>query len=424
MTNKQLLEAAGAAIEGLGVQKTEQVITTDNQAQGDFMNRAQVERLVDLTVSQSDWLSAMSLRIRKQRAGQIPRVALNEIVTEGADENDGESPTTVPTPSGVEYFARKFHTTYFLTREDMREAAASGEPDYENKIRLAFAKAMGNDMALAALLGDTTLAPTSRRNRLLRRIDGWLKRVRADSHRGTTTYGSAFDAGVFDAILDLMPQEFAEDANLRWFMARKIDQSFTKGLRDLGAGSDLKERTTVERTRFAPCGIPQIIVPQMPTTLGFATLSGSAVDPDLVTAPGGGIIVLRVDSLFGGYSASNAGRRVTVTRTSTGQSETLTVTNSSSHNIITTAGNLGQSSISTTATDYTIDVADCTPIILANPANFFLVLCDEIRAYRKVEQEFERIRIDVFWEGDTGVFNADAVAMYDGVVPTRFTWGS
>ena len=102
-TNQELLAAAGEVLGGMGVRKADTVMTTDNMRTGDFMDRSQVERLVDLTVSQSGWLSTVSLKMRSQRAGEIPRLQLNEVVTEGVDENAGKTIATVPATDNVEY---------------------------------------------------------------------------------------------------------------------------------------------------------------------------------------------------------------------------------------------------------------------------------------------------------------------------------
>ena len=48
-------------------------------------------------------------------------------------------------------------------------ARASGEANFERKIRAAFGKAMGNDMARAGMRGDTSLDASTRLNRLLNR---------------------------------------------------------------------------------------------------------------------------------------------------------------------------------------------------------------------------------------------------------------
>ena len=101
------------------------------------------------------------------------------------------------------------------------------------------------------------------------------------------------------------------------------------------------------------------------------------------------------------------------------------VTWAGGHIVATTEGTLGQGVVSTTAGDYTIDLADCTPILYGPPKNLFLVWCDQIRSYQKIEQEAERIRIDVFLELDAGIFQPDALVMQDGLaLPQASTvWG-
>lgn len=426
-TNQELLAQAGLVLERAGVRKalTPEVPTTDSLATGEFMDRTQVERLVDLTVGQSGWLSAVTLRMRNQRAGQIPRMVISDVVTEGVDENAGATIATHPDTDKVDYACTKYQATWYLTYEDIREAAASGEPAFEAKVRAAFAKAMGNDMARAALRGDTALDASTRLNRLLRKNDGWLKLLRANAHRSTTTRGSTFTTDLFPALIASIPEEFRDDAALRWFMSSLLDLEWTTSIVDTAAaGSALGDTAKISRRRFTPFGIDQLLLPQMPTDLGFATLSGSAADADGVVDDGDGTLTATVDTLFGGYAAGNAGRQVKITCDATGQSETLTVANSGGHHILSSAGSLGQAVISAVPADYTLDLADCTPVILGNPINLFVVLCDQIRAYRKWEQEYERWRIDVYYEADFGVFNHDAMAMQDGVVAPRFAWGA
>lgn len=426
MNTRDLLKRAGEALDGMGVKAlTPTVPTTSSLAVGDFMDRSQVERLVDLTVSQSAWLSAVSMRIRNQRSGEIPRLELNEVVTEGVGENDPASPTTHPDTSQITYNCGKFKSTWYLTHEAIREAAASGEPDFEGKTRAAFAKAMGNDMARVALKGDTSLDSSTRLNRLLRKRDGWLKQIRAAANRATTTYGSAWSVNAYYSLQALLPQEYRDDPDLRWFMPSLLDLAWSEHLSgtSAGVGSALGDAAKIERRRFTPAGIPQLIIPQMPDDQGFATLNGSAVAADAITSPSSNVRA-QVDSLFGGYSSTHVGRRVTITCDATGQSETVVVTESGGALYATTSGGLGQSTISTTAGDYTLDVADCASMVLGNPLNLFVVLCDQIRAYKKFEQEAERWRIDVYWEADFGVFQPDALAIQDGIVRPAFTFGS
>lgn len=426
-TNQELLAQAGQVLDSMGVRKalTPTVITTDSAATGEFMDRTQVERLVDLTVSQSAWLSACSVKLRSQRSGEMPRLVINDVVTEGVDENAGASPTTHPDTSNVAYDARKFQATWYYTIEDVREARASGEPDFEGKVRGAFAKAMGNDLARWFLNGDVLLNTSTRLNRLLRRRDGILKKARATANYATTTRGSAFSQALFSALLYALPEVYRDDPDLRWLYSSSLDLAFTNLLAQLAAtGSTLGDRAIVERRRFDPSGILPLIVPQLPTDGGFANLLGTTSDADAVADDGDGTMTVTVNTLFGGYDADHAGRVVRILCEATGDSEDCVVADTGAALVLYTVGSLGQAVISVVPADYTLDLADCTCALLTNPLNLCLVLCDKMRSYRKFEQEAERWRIDVFYEGDAVIFNPDAVSFQDGVISPRYTFGA
>lgn len=429
ITNAEIISEIGGILGNLGVNrvaKADGVITTGNSAVGDFMNRKQVEHLVDLTVSQSGWLSTTSVLLRSQRAGEIPRQIINEVVTRGAEENEGAGDPKRPENDNVAYSCKKLQATWYLTMESIREARAAGTANYNEVVNMAFGKAMGNDLARLAMNGDTSLGATSALNRLLRRTDGWLKKIRASGNRSTTTRGSAYNGNtLWAAMKDAMPQEYKDDADLRFLIPSCLDESWTHDLATSsgGVGSALGDRAKIERIRFPIEGIPQLIVPQMPETEGFARLSGSAVAADSVTSPASNVRAV-VDSLFGGYGASHAGRRVKITCIATGQSEVCVVEDTGSVLRITTVGTLGQSSVSTTASDYTLDLADITPALLVNPRNLFMVMCDQVRSYSKFEQEYERWRMDVFYEVAFGMYNESAIVLQDGIIRPYRTFGS
>ena len=425
-SNQELMALSGNVFNNMGVRvrKSDTVITSSSMAAGEFMDRTQVEHLVDLTVSQSAWLSAVTLRMRSQRSGEIPRMALNDVVTEGVPENGGKTVATQPGTDNIEYLAKKYQATWYYTLESASEAAASGEMDFERKVRMAFAKAMGNDMARAGMRGDTSLDSSTRLNRLLRQRDGWLKKIRTAGIRATTNYGAPYERGLFTALQAAMPEEYREDADLRWFLPSILDLAHTDELASAGdEGSQLSDRAKIARERFTPLGIPQLLIPQMPTDQGFSTVNASTVAANAVVDNGGATITFTVNDLFGGYNAKWAGRRIRVTLNSSGASEVITVVDVAGALKATTKGNLGQGSVSTTPGDYTLDLADLTTAFLTNPRNLFMVLCRQIRAYRKFEQENERWRLDVFYEADFGLFNENAVSLQDGISVPQFSFG-
>lgn len=402
---------------------TPTVPTTDHFAGDNFMNQAQVEALVDLTVSQSAWLSAVTVKTRSQRSGTIPRLVLNDVVTEGVPENGGRTVATSPDTDEIHYEAAKYQATWYLTLEDIGEARAAGEADFDGKIRRAFAKAMSNDMARAFLNGDRTLDNSTRLNRLLRQRDGVLVHARNRGHYLQTTRGSRWSRNLYPAMKRRLPAIYKDDPNLRWLIAPELDEDYTNSLQSLD-GSALRDQALIERRRYAPMGIPPIVVPQWPTDQGFATLTGSAVAADAVADDGDGTLTATVDALFGGYDAEHAGRMVRITHVDTRETEVLEVIDDGAKLVIRSTGSLGQAAISTTPADYTLDLADCSGAMLTNPANLFMVLCRQIRAYRKFEQEAERWRVDVYYEADFGVFNGDALVLQEGIVPAAVSFGA
>ncbi len=189
-------------------------------------------------------------------------------------------------------------------------------------------------------------------------------------------------------------------------------------------GSPLRDRPWTSRDRLPMQGIEQIIVPQMPTDGGSALCSGTfAALPDAVSGAGG-VVTVSIDTSFGGFSATHVGRKVKITYLGNGNSEIATVANVGGVLKAATVGTLGQAVISTTAADYSVDLADITQVMLTNPRNLCVVFCDEMRAYRKFEQEFERWRIDLFYEADVLLFNEDAIALQDGIINPAFAFGS
>ena len=425
-SNQELMSRVGGILGSMGVQKSSGVHTTANTSVGDFMDRKVVERLVDLTVSESQWMSEATVRLRSQRAGEIPRMVLNDVVTEGVAENDGNTIDTRIDTTNIEYNCKKFKATWFITHEAMREARASGESNFDSKVRGAFAKALGNDLARVALNGDTGLPATTRMNRLLRHRDGWLKQMRSKGIQEQTTVGSPYAQALWPAMQASMPRQYRDDSGLRFFIPSLLDISHTEEIgENIAGGSRLAERARVERERFAPRGIPQLIVPQMPEDQGFATLSGSPSPADTIVVDGAGL-KFTVNTVFGGYSAEHVGRRLEIINPVTGQGETVVVKDEGGTDlVVVTIGTLGQAGApSLVPADYTIDIHDTTSAFLTNPANLFVVFCDRMRAYRKFEQEHERFRLDVYYEADFGIFNEDAIVIQDGIVVPSFKFGS
>lgn len=435
LTKKEILDRLNAVNAAVGLApatslaaKSDDVNTTTSLADGgQFMNRKAVHGLILNAARDADWLGGTSLKFVSQKSGTFTDMSMDDDVLEPATEGEAQTASNVATTAKLDYTTEKFHGTVFYTPEDVREAAASGEGDFLGKLRLLVGRKVASSIALMAMQGDTDLADNgTRRNRYLARKDGWIKLIREGGARATTTRGSAYSIDAFQAAYDLLPEQYQNDPELRWFVPPMLQSNAQYAFAAQWAGaSQVAADALITRMQAPILGIQGLQVPQMPTNGGFATLSGSTVAGDAVTNPSGTVIEIRVDTLLGGASASNAGRKVKITRNSTGRSETVRVTWDGTNNFASTVGSLGQGSISTTASDYTLDLADCASIILTNPRNLVTVVdSSRFRLYNKFEQEADRYRMDFYIEMCPLVVRPEAAAIQDGIIVAAKTFGS
>ena len=344
-TNGDILRETGQVMNQIGIaQKADGVNETGSLTAGQFSNRAQVERLVDLTVNLGGWTSQLTRFVRSQRAGQIPRATITEPVTEATSENIlSANDYQRIEPDFLSYNCQKLHVKWAVTLEEIREAAASGTPMIGNAIQQMMAKAMINDLARLFVMGDNALSSASKENRLLKRWDGAFKQAKtsANVRYPTTATGKAFDGAMFDAMYDTLPDKYKHDDGLNWWMSSRLDQSWRQSLTTLNqtptnqVGSGLRDSVIQSRTGPPPLGIPLTVIPQIPTNDKGTT---SAIAPTSVADDGDGTCTVVLTTLLSG--SSFAGRRVKVTNTTTGASETLVVAYPGSVNTIYTAGSL------------------------------------------------------------------------------------
>jgi len=116
-------------------------------------------------------------------------------------------------------------------------------------------------------------------------------------------------------------------------------------------------------------------------------------------------------------AALGVGRRFRVTNLTTGLSEVCVGYLDTTLRIITT-GVLGQTTISTTASDYTVCLCDETDIYHLNPAGITIVDCYEMMAFRINEPDFLRVRFLTYFYMDVLIPNPDAIVKLKRVAVT------
>jgi len=366
-------------------------ITTGNTNFGDLMPATAVRDLIDLTVDQSQFLQMINVIPVTQSKGSIPIIDWSQPTLRKVDQNHPLTKGSKPDTSRADYVTQKMGGIVTFTHEDLREAAAIGIENFEGKLNALFTKQMGNDFCKTIWDGDTTLDPDlSEENAMLCAFNG--VHVLTEGANVIDAHSiAAYGLGIHGVMLDKMPTPYNSDPALKWLMSRRTDSAYHRELEKLGTA--LGDAAKVSGQSWSPYGIPKSVVPQLRDNLGPAATPGAAIVDDT-----DGTMTVIVDTFFTTPGTAHAGRKVTVTYLPNGLSETLTVTWDATNNIVSTTTALGQTTISTTATDYSIQLVDETSIVLTNPKYMNLVLLDAWRASRKYNEEYDRYEIRVWLE--------------------------
>jgi len=423
MDNKTLMKKFEAFAARMGIQKDAGGVLSLDTANFDaLMPRQAVEELISLTRNQNEWLSQLSTYQRQQSAGTVPVMDLNEPVTEYVGENDGTKVTTRPETRRVSYACKKFKSEWYVTYEDLMEAAAAGISNFEAKLTQDFATAIGNDLANIVVNGDTTLNPNTRTNRMLRAVDGLRKK--ADSGNVFNAASKTFGQGIFAAMEDLMPDRFANDPNLQWLYNRRVETNWNNSLTNVNTTermrSALGDRALTSQIMTPPLGRRQNIIPQLSSSMGLAGIAPTSVSDETTYIQA--VLTTLVTAAHIPTAALGVGRKFKITLVATGAYEICTGFLDTTLRINTT-GLLGQSSVSTTASDYTVEVYDETELYLCNPKSIIVVHCMEMRSYRQYNKDYDRWEITTYHMEDVLVPVPESIVKFKRVaVPPIETW--
>lgn len=404
------------------VRRAEGVNTTDDHTP--HLDNEYVDTVVDLIANNSLWTAQLGFSTASRQGGKAAKATADGVVLQPGGEN--KKPTSEPYKdvwSHTTFQTKKLTGQLAITREDMRKAAEAGITMAEFILRRA-AKIIGNDFALLNLRGDQSITVVDRETNLLSHNDGMLALTRASSphvlYPNSAPEGLAWHLDLYDEMIDVFPDRFAHDDRLAWFHARSADSALTRSFRNVNAligdgsqGSALGDRALQMRISPGIHGIIPTIVPQMPKNQSGQP---GAVAPDAVSDAGGNVTAT-VTAI--GAASSIAGRKVKVTMLTTGQTAVGTVFDDGGTDKVTITGSMGQGTISTTAGDYTVELADLTSVMLTNPGNFHVILYDKIRAYQRFDEEAERFVVTIHVEHDIVLHEPEAVVLQDGVISPR-----
>ena len=414
----------------------EKTIETSDFLNGGLLNPEQQTRFITL-VKRFATLLPLSRSVRMPQAKmEIDKLYVGEPVTESVDENTSTATPAKPKFSKVELEARKVKSSWNISTETLQSNIEQN--NFETTVMGAMTARISTDLEMLAIRGDTSISPalTDPVSKLLRRLDGWAKRT--EGAHVLDAGGAEIQKGIFAEMKRMLPQQYKNDPNLRWFVADTIADDWLDVLsgRETALGDN-----ALQGAGIAPLGIPLVKVPLIPDDLPvpvrtgpspaaiiglrfgpFLIITGSNDKLDLkvdggatvsVTLPAGTLDTVTVarainDALAAAPAAGlaeddNDGQLKIQTRTK-GAASSIEILASG-----TAQDTLGLSVGTVSGADSGGSVPEGSFIWLANPKNLIWGILDGTRIFTEFNKDFDRIESVVYNQVDARIENIDAI---------------
>lgn len=243
-----------------------------NSLPNSVLNREQANRFIDLVVDESVLLKQVRVVRVNRNKGEINKLDLGTIVTEGA-HTTSKATTNVPSESVVTYDCEKYRSGFDL-KTDFMEDNIEGK-SIRNTLLSMFSKRIAIDTEMAAIEGDDDLTVgdgQSKENNLLGVNDGWGKILLANvpSAQQIDAGGFAPSKKLYYDMKRAIPSRYrAAKPDYTWIVPSgpfdkwKLDWSD----RETAGGDTALAKAMVP----GPWGIDMLEVPLMPEDLSFGS---------------------------------------------------------------------------------------------------------------------------------------------------------
>jgi hypothetical protein len=428
------------------------------------MTKTENERLIEKTIESSDFLNGGLLNpeqqarfvtlvkrfatllplVRSVRMSQakmeIDKLYVGEPVTESVDENTATATPSKPKFSKVELEARKVKSSWNVATEALQSNLEQN--DFETTAMNAMTARISTDLEMLAIRGDMAIpaALMDPVSRLLRRLDGWAKQT--EGAHVLDVAGAEIQKGIFAEMKRMLPQQYKNDPNLRWFAADTIADDWLDVLsgRETALGDN-----ALQGQGIAPLGIPLVKVPLIPDDLlvpvkagpSGAAVIGMRFGPFLIVTGSNDTLSIKVNGGAAIAITLPAGTLdpVTVAKVintafaaapafaadeGDGQLKIATKTKGAASSIeVLAAGTandtLGLSPGVVTGADAGGTVPEGSFIWLANPKNFIWGILDGTRIFTEFNKDYDRIESVVYNQVAARIENIDAIVMAKNV---------
>lgn len=418
--------------------KSAGVFSTEDQPAGSALNPIASMGLFARIRKASSWLQYTRFAPVNEKTGYLSRwddrdFRMSPVPTEG--ERRG-IPSHKPDVTNDAFACKTMSGALTFYLDSLRQVSRSGQ-NVNAFIRQGVAAGIANTIADLAINGDTSLPSDSSLNIQRSRVDGFFKRIRANStrYRGYDN-GFSYRNGIWAAKIQDIDQPYRAASGLAWGLT---DSLATRWLTELTAlyGSPANSHPSIinptgERILHTasqdarPMNKLGVIIPQMGDSNHSTREGYSGIAPTSITNNSNGTLTININTLaVSGTDRSSTGtdgqRYVTVGRTSTGVEETLAVSYSAPNNTVTTTSLLGQGgSVSTTAGDYYVKWADTQSLFYGLMGMLNVVMRNGVRLYSVFYPRDEVIEVIVHMDLDFIITDYDAMTLTDDIITPRF----
>ncbi len=207
-------------------------LTSANASNNDFIQKAaiqvatfspggvllpqQAEEFVKLAIIESTLLQKCNTTIIPTSEYEVDKIGFTGQVLL-PDEEDiafSQGDLAVPETGKVSYVSKRYKAEFGLTYDTVKRVIKGN--DLMPYLIEELARASVRDIEIAAIRGDTSLAATSKMNRLLRKQDGFLKRITANV---IDAEGSRLSLDLMDDCQRAMPKEYRYQKGLSYLMS-------------------------------------------------------------------------------------------------------------------------------------------------------------------------------------------------------------
>ncbi len=363
---------------------------TDGVDYGGLIPEPEVVGMINLTRRHNQWLSAISMATRQRRTGRIKYRYHDGYVVEYVGDDVERQVTSRPATGFVEYVCKKHKAEIVFDMDDLDEFRAAGEANFEQSVMQDFYTQLGNNLADISMNANVSLPDTTRDNRALRSQNGID--LQTDAATVVDANGWPFDQKIFIAMRDKLPFGWREQPGMRFMLNDRVINHWQDTIAN--RATSLGDLALTSKRLGSEYLDQAVMNPYVRDDKGpDAIAPTSAADNTTYITFNLGTLVTA------GNPASvdkGVGRRFLVAHKTTGKQEYATGYKSGTDLLIDTTSLLGQTTVSTTASDYEVRPADQTDLYFGEPKNFNLIMCREMRSYREYNKNTDRIEV-VVW---------------------------